>query len=148
VGDILSLQTSVLEILLGQRIHKHITSNSVLLDTELQILRDQRSQLISRMLLLENVRQVTRRITEHPKSQSIKFPHLQLILAPTPQAGEPGPFGNDELFHRAQLFLHENNFSSVRKAARLFVDDPDALTDGRLHEQGNVPFFSSVKPSF
>jgi hypothetical protein len=133
VADFLSLQTSVLEILLGQRIYEHITSNSVLLDTELQILRDHRSQLISRRLLLQTVREVTRRITEHPKSQSIKFSHLRLILTSTPQADETGPFGSNELFHRAQLFLQENNFSSLREASRRFVDDPDALADGRLH---------------
>jgi hypothetical protein len=70
-------------------------------------------------------------VTEHPKSQSINFSHLRLLLVP--KANKIGPLGNDELFHRAQVFLQENNLSSLREAARLFVSNPDALADRLLH---------------
>jgi hypothetical protein len=36
------------------------------------------------------------------------------------------------LFHRIRLFLQENNIPRLRDAAKLFVDDPDAVINGRL----------------
>jgi hypothetical protein len=128
----------VIEILLGQGVYKfqaelsqHVTLSGSL-NTELQILKKYRDKLISHRLLLQTVRQVASRITEHPKSQNINFSHLRLLLTSTPRFEEMGTSESYSLFHRIQLFLQENNIPKLREAAKLFVDDPDAVTNGRL----------------
>jgi hypothetical protein len=128
----------VIEILLGQGVYKfqaelspHVTLSESL-NTELQILNKYRDKLISNSLLLQTVRQVASRITKHPKSQNINFFHLRLHLTPTPRFEEMGTSESFSLFHRIQLFLQENNIPRLGEAARLFVDDPDAVIKGRL----------------
>jgi hypothetical protein len=128
----------VIEILLGQGVYKfqaelsqHVTLSESL-NKELQILKKYRDKLISNRLLLQTVRQVASRITEHPKSQNINFSHLRLRLTSTPRLEEMGTSESYSLFHRIQLFLQENNIPRLREAAKLFVDDPDAVINGRL----------------
>lgn len=130
----------MIEILLGQGIYKlqaessqHVTVSGSL-TTELQILKKYREKLISHRLLLQTVRQVASRITEHPKSQNINFSHLRLHLTSTPRFEEMGTEESYSLFHRIQLFLQENNIPRLKEAAKLFVDsdDPDAVINGRL----------------
>jgi hypothetical protein len=128
----------VIEVLLGQGIFKfqaelsRHTALSESLNTELQILKNYRDKLISHSLLLQTVRQVASRITEHPNSQNINFSHLRLRLTPTPRLEEMGPSESFGLFHRIQFFLQENNTPRLREAAKLFVDDPNAIINGRL----------------
>jgi hypothetical protein len=69
---------------------------------------------------------------EHPKSQKINFSHLRLLLTSIPRFEEMGTSESYSLFHRIQLFLQENNIPRLREAAKLFVNDPDAVTNGRL----------------
>lgn len=128
----------MIEILLGQGVYKfqaelsqHVTLSESL-NTELQILNKYRDKLISHRLLLQTVRQAASRITEHPKSQNINFSHLRLLLTSTPRFEEMGASESYSLFHRIQLFLQENNIPRLREAAKLFVDDPDAVISGRL----------------
>ena len=138
VDGILSLQVSVIEILLGQGVYKfqaelsqHVTLSESL-NTELQILKKYRDKLISNRLLLQTVRQVASRITKHPKCQNIDFSHLRIYTTPTPRFDEMGPLESHNLFHRIQFFIQENNRPRLREAAKLFVDDPDAVINGRL----------------
>jgi predicted 2-oxoglutarate/Fe(II)-dependent dioxygenase YbiX len=128
----------VIEILLGQGVYEfqaklsqHVTLSGSL-NTELQILKKYRDKLISHKLLLQTVRQVSSRIKEHPKSQSINFSNLRLLLTSTPRFEEMGTSESYDLYHRIQLFLQENNIPKLRAAAKLFVDDPDAVINGRL----------------
>jgi hypothetical protein len=112
---------------------QHVTlSLSESLNMELQILKKYRDKLISHRLLLQTVRQVTSRITEHPKSQNINFSRLRLLLTSTPRFEEMGTSESYSLFHRIWLFLQENNIPRLRDAAKLFVDDPDGVINGRL----------------
>jgi hypothetical protein len=128
----------VIEILLGQGLYKfqaelsqHATAPSESLNTELQILKKYRDKLISYRLQLQTVRQAASRITEHPKSQNINFSHLRLRLTSTPTFEEMGASESYGLYHQIQLFLQENNIPRLREAAKLFVDDPDAVINGR-----------------
>lgn len=128
----------MIEILLGQGVYKfqaelsRHTALSKTLNTELQILKKYRDKLISQRLLIQNVQQVASRIKEHPNSQNINFSHLCLLLTPTPRFKEMGPSESYSLFHRIQLFLQENNIPRLREVAKLFVDDPDTVINGRL----------------
>ena len=128
----------MIEILLGQGVCKfqeELSRHVILsesLNTELQILKKYRDKLISHRLLLQTVRQVAARITGHPKCQNINFSHLRLHLTSTPRFEEMGPSESHGLFHRIQLFLQENNVPSLREAAKVFVDDPDAVINGRV----------------
>jgi hypothetical protein len=127
----------VIEILLGQGVYKfqaelsqHVTL-SASLNTELQTLKKYRDKLISHRLLLQTVRQVASLIMEHPKSQGINFSHLRLLITPTPRPEEMGTSESYSLFHRIRLFLQETNIPRLKEAAKLFVDDPDAVINGR-----------------
>ena len=123
----------MIEILLGQGVYKFLAESSQQRITpgspnmELQILEKYRDKLISLRLLLQTVRQVASRITEHPKSQNINFSHLRLLLTSTPRFEEMGTSESYGLFHRIHLFLQENNMPRLREAAKRFVEDPDAI---------------------
>jgi hypothetical protein len=128
----------VIELLLGQGVYKfqaelsQHAAPSESLNTELQILKKYRDKLISHELELQTVRQAASRITVHPKSQNINFSHLRLRLTSTPTFEEMGASESHSLHHRIQLFLQDNDTPRLRKAAKLFVDDPDAAIYGRL----------------